>query len=163
MKKIAWFFAALILFTAQFSIADDASQKEAGKLLDEIGMEKMLEQSIQQMLQVQIQQNPGLAPYKNVMLKFFAKNMSYESLKPEFVKIYAEAFSAKELREINQFYKTPTGKKSVELMPQLMAQGAQIGAARVQSNIGELQQMIADESKRIEAEKTPAAPQAEEK
>ena len=71
--------------------------------------------------------------------------MSWASLKPEFLKIYSEAFSAKELREINEFYSTDTGK-TIQSMPSLMAQGGQIGAARVQANIGELQEMIKAES-----------------
>ena len=44
-------------------------------------MEQALEQSISQMLQIQLQQNPALAPYKNIMLQFFKKHMSYENLK----------------------------------------------------------------------------------
>ena len=35
-------------------------------------------------------------------------------------------------------------------MPSLMAQGGQIGAARVQANIGELQAMIKAESERLQ-------------
>jgi hypothetical protein len=76
--------------------------------------------------------------------------MSWESLKPEFLKIYANAFTATELREINKFYATDTGKKTIENMPALMAQGAQIGAVRVQENIGELQAMIKAESERLQ-------------
>jgi hypothetical protein len=103
-----------------------------------------------QMIDLQLQQNPTLAPFKPVMMKFFSKHMSWASLKPEFLKIYSEAFSAKELREINEFYSTDTGKKTIQLMPSLMAQGGQIGAARVQANIGELQEMIKAESERLQ-------------
>ena len=76
--------------------------------------------------------------------------MSYESLKPEMLKIYSEAFTADELKEINKFYATGAGKKTIEKMPTLMAQGGQIGAARVQENIGELQAMMKAEAERIE-------------
>jgi len=132
------------------SVADNSSKKEAEILLSTMGMETALEQTISQMLDIQLQQNPTLAPFKQVMLRFFNKHMSYESLKPEMIAIYSEAFTSTELKEINAFYKTPTGSKTIEKMPELMAKGGQIGAQRVQDNIQELQEMIKAESERIQ-------------
>jgi len=84
------------------------------------------------------------------MLKFFSKHMSYESLKPQIIDIYAEVFTASELKDINNFYATPTGKKTVKEMPELMVRGGQIGVQRIQDNIKELQSMIEAESERIQ-------------
>ncbi|MEM6580357.1 MAG: DUF2059 domain-containing protein [Pseudomonadota bacterium] len=114
-------------------------------------MEQALQQSVLQMLDVQLQQNPALAPYKGVILEFLNEHMSYESIKPDLLKIYSTEFTAAELREINSFYSTDVGRKTIEKMPTLMAQGSQIGAARVQENIGELQAMIRAESERIQS------------
>ena len=139
-----------LLFVSSISSADTESEKQAERLLDIMGLDQVLEQSIIQMLEVQLQQNPTLVPYKTVMLEFFAKHMSYESLKPEMMKIYSEAFTAGELKEIISFYATDVGKKTIEKMPTLMAQGAQIGTTRVQENMGELQEMIKAESERIQ-------------
>jgi hypothetical protein len=132
------------------SLADAASEKEAEKLLDMVGTQAVMEQSMSQMLDIQLQQNPALAPYKGVMMEFLNKNMSYESLKPDLVKMYSEEFTSSELREINAFYSTNVGKKSIEKMPKLMMQGGQLGATRVQENIGDLQAMIQAESERIQ-------------
>jgi hypothetical protein len=132
------------------SLADVASEKEAEKLLDMVGTQAVMEQSMSQMLDIQLQQNPALAPYKGVMMEFLNKNMSYESLKPDLVKMYSEEFTSSELREINAFYSTNVGKKSIEKMPKLMMQGGQLGATRVQENIGDLQAMIQAESERIQ-------------
>jgi hypothetical protein len=131
-------------------LADAASEKEAEKLLDMVGTQAVMEQSMSQMLDIQLQQNPALAPYKGVMMEFLNKNMSYESLKPDLVKMYSEEFTSSELREINAFYSTNVGKKSIEKMPKLMMQGGQLGATRVQENIGDLQAMIQAESERIQ-------------
>ncbi len=114
-----------------------------------MGMKEALEHSIEQTLDIQLQQNPTLVPFKEVMMKFFRKYMSYETLKPDMVKIYADAFTANELKELNAFYSTPTGRKTIQKMPELMAKGSQIGAKRVQDNIQELQKMIKDEADRI--------------
>lgn len=132
------------------AFADSAAEEEAEKLLNAVGMDEVLSQSMAQMLDVQLQQNPALVPYKEVMLEFLGKYMSYESLKPDMIRIYSEAFTASELREINAFYATDVGRKTIEKMPVLMAQGSQIAVARVQENMGELQSMIQAESERIQ-------------
>ena len=132
------------------SLADVASEKEAEKLLDMVGTQAVMEQSMSKMLDIQLQQNPALAPYKGVMMEFLNDNMSYESLKPELIKMYSEEFTSSELREINAFYLTDVGKKSIEKMPKLMMQGGQLGATRVQENINDLQAMIQAESERIQ-------------
>ena len=148
------FSIVFVLITAlsmsSMSLADVASEKEAEKLLDMVGTQEVMEQSMSQMLDIQLQQNPALAPYKGVMMEFLNKNMSYESLKPDLVKMYSEEFTSSELREINAFYSTDVGKKSIEKMPTLMMQGGQLGATRVQENIGDLQAMIQAESERIQ-------------
>ena len=126
------------------------AHKEAAILLEASGTEKMMSQTAEQMLQVQLQQNPTLAPYKEIMLKFINKHMSYNSIKSELINLYAESFTAEELRDLTNFYKTPTGQKAIIKMPELMARGAQIGAMRVQSNITELQEMIKQESERLQ-------------
>lgn len=141
----------VFLLLSSLSSADAASEKEAEKLLNLIGMEEVFAQSISQMLDVELQHDPALAPYRSVMLEFFSKYMSYESMKPELLKIYSEAFTADELREIRGFYATDTGKKTLEKMPTLMAESSQIGMMRVQENIAELYSMIEAESKRIQS------------
>ena len=148
------FSKVFVLITAlgmsSMSLADAASEKEAEKLLNMVGTQEVMEQSMSQMLDIQLQQNPALAPYKGVMMEFLNENMSYESLKPELIKMYSEEFTSSELREINAFYSTDVGKKSIEKMPTLMMQGGQLGATRVQENIGDLQAMIQAESERIQ-------------
>lgn len=141
------FIVFLCVCTAAF--ADNAND-EAEKLFNILGMESALEQSMSQMLDIQLQQNPKLAPFKQVMMQFFQKHMSYDSLKPDMLRIYAETFTGQELKEINAFYSTDVGKKTIAKMPALMTQGAQIGAARVQENIGELQEMIQAEAARLQ-------------
>lgn len=144
------FVLIIALGVSSMSLADAASEKEAEKLLNMVGTQEVMEQSMSQMLDIQLQQNPALAPYKGVMMEFLNENMSYESLKPELIKMYSEEFTSSELREINAFYSTDVGIKSIEKMPTLMMQGGQLGATRVQENIGDLQAMIQAESERIQ-------------
>jgi hypothetical protein len=85
------------------------------------------------------------------MMEFFNKYTSYDSLKLELAEAYSKAFTTAELKEINAFYASDVGQKVVQKMPQLMAEGAQMGISRVQENIGELQDMIKAKSERIQA------------
>ncbi len=163
MKKMyAGIIILLGLFLSTAAYADEGSQKEAEALLKTLHMDTLLGQSMDQMLALQIQQNPAMAPYRTIMDQFLKKYMSYESLKPDMIKLYAQTFSTQELKDLNAFYQTPTGQKAIQTMPQLMAQGAQIGNAKVQEHLPELQQQIQAEAARLqqmEQEKqTEAAP-----
>ena len=144
-------FAATLLLTSNAALADAESIKEAEQLLVTLGTEAALEQSMSQMIDVQLQKNPGLTAYREVMMAFFNKYTSYDSLKLEMAESFAGEFTLAELKEINNFYASDVGQKVVHKMPQLMAEGAQLGVMRAQEHIGELQAMIKAESERIQA------------
>jgi hypothetical protein len=65
----------------------------------------------------------------------------------ETVPLYARTFSADELKQITAFYRTPIGAKMLASMPQLMAQGMQIGQQVVMRRIGPLMQKLQAEGK----------------
>jgi len=151
MKSAQAFFILLtVLLFSLTALADEGAKREAEALLKITNAETLLTQSIEQMLDLQIQQNPQLAPFKDVMQKFLYKYMSYESIKQEMIQLYSETFTEKELKEINAFYQTETGQKAIRALPAIMAQASQIGAARVQAHAAELQQMIEAEAARLQ-------------
>ena len=108
-------------------------------------MDNLINQSVDQTLAMQIQQNPTIAPYQAQMKTFLNKYMSWASLKDDMAKIYMAEFTENELNELNKFYQTPLGKKTVQKMPGMMAKGAEIGQKRVQEHLPELQAAIASE------------------
>jgi hypothetical protein len=136
--------------------ADEASHRKAVEsLFTLMGMENVLTQSIDQMLAMQVQQNPALAQYQPQMKAFLSKYMSWASLKDDMAKIYMAEFSESELNELTKFYQTPLGKKSIQKMPALMAKGAEIGQKRVQEHLPELQAALAAEKTTPAEKKTP--------
>ncbi len=60
----------------------------------------------------------------------------------ETVPVYARHFSADELKQITAFYRTPVGAKMLNLMPQLMGEGMQIGQQIVQRRLGPMLQKL---------------------
>lgn len=54
--------------------------------------------------------------------------MSYrEAMLDEFAVVYAERFTAEELKSVTEFYRSPTGQKFIQASPELMQAGALIG------------------------------------
>ncbi|MCY4059822.1 MAG: DUF2059 domain-containing protein [Gammaproteobacteria bacterium] len=63
-----------------------------------------------------------------------------QGLMKELVPVYDKHFSHQEIREMIAFYETPLGKKSIGVMPRVMADSMQIGqrwAARVMPEVRE--------------------------
>lgn len=144
MPKLATLICtSALLFSFNASAAPSPeSIKAANELLLVMELEKTFSESIEQQVDLQIRQNPMIAPFREVMLEFFKKYMSWASLKDDMAKIYAEAFTVKEIQDLVVFYKTPTGKKAAQKLPELASKGAELGMTRVQKHMPELQNMI---------------------
>lgn len=138
---------AFMPFTTWANSHDDA----AFALLDSMNLNSLLSKTIDSALQMQLRTNPALRPYEQTMKRFFSTYMSADSLRDEFAQLYVKAFTEVELNELTAFYLTKTGKKSLQLTPQLMTQGSLIGQRKVQENLPELRRMIEEESARIQA------------
>ena len=140
---LALLFVALALLAPMTARADEASHRKAAEtLLGLMDMESLLAQSVDQMVQIQAQQNPAIAPYQAEMKAFLGKYMSWASMKEDMAKLYVAEFTEPELNELVKFYQTPVGKKTIQRMPALMAKGAEIGQKRVQQHLPELQAAI---------------------
>ena len=60
--------------------------------------------------------------------RYMKRLMSYrEQMVDDFAVLYAERFTAEELKSIADFYRSPTGSKFIVAMPELIQAGAQIG------------------------------------
>jgi hypothetical protein len=160
--KAALFAAALLTGSLAIAAPDEESMKQAEKLLTAIGMEQTLTQLTAQMVDAQAQQTPALAPFKPIMLEFFSRYISFQSLKPELVKAYAEGFTTEELKELNAFYGSALGKRALVEIPAIMSKVTQTGTTQVQANIGDLQAMLEAEAKRMKEEQDKQKPQEQE-
>jgi hypothetical protein len=120
------------------------------ELLNVMSMEKVLGDTITQMLDAQVQAQPQIAPFRQVMENFFKKHMSWAALKDEFADAYAQEFTEAELKEITAFFKTPIGQKMASKQAALTARGMKIGQARVQENMPELQAALQAEAQKLQ-------------
>ena len=94
-----------------------------------------------------VRDNPELAPYEDVFRAWYQKVFAAGDLESEIVKLYMDAFSEAELRELAVFYRTPLGQKALAKLPEMMQQGAEIGMRRAKEHSAELEEMIEKERK----------------
>lgn len=89
---------------------------------------------------------------------YVQKSMSYEKVSREvYIPLYKEIFSEKEVLELIEFYKSPVGKKLIEVSPLISKQAAERSAKRydemivefvekqVRDNIAIAQKEVADQ------------------
>ena len=137
-----------VLSVAPGAHADDKSHRAAVLEYFELAdMDGLMKRSIDMYADGSNPEQPGLAPYAPKLkavpgevhgLGVAARRVRHRSIK--------KAFTEAEFKELLAFCKTPVGRKMLKQMPQLMEQGAQVGAKRVQEHMAELQQMLQEDT-----------------
>lgn len=135
--------ASMLTLGAASARADEASHRKVVlELFQQMDMAGVLNATMDASLKAQVQGNPGVARYESQLRAFFAKYMSWDSLKEDFAALYMKTFSEAEMKQLIAFYKTPVGRKTLHEVPALMQKGAEIGMTRVQEHMAELQAML---------------------
>ena len=135
----------LCITTAPAALAEDRSshRQEVETLFKLTQMEKKIQESVDNVVQLQVRQNPQLSQHEKTMRVFFEKHIGWNAMKDDLAAMYMRRFSEEELDRINAFYITPAGQKVITVLPELVKERNQLAAQRLQQNIGELQQLIA--------------------
>ncbi len=150
MRRTTTLLAALSLLAAPLAAqtsppargATPAARASAREVVALLNMEKVIRAGVEAMFDLQVQQQPEMAPFRATMQTWANKHVSGPELLDKIVSIYAEEFTEQQLRDLAAFYRTPTGRRLAEVSPQLSKRGAEAGAAVAQAHIGELQAML---------------------
>ncbi len=126
-------------------------EQAASELLELMGAKDQMMGGASAMIDAMATQSPGMEQYRDVMLEWSESVMKWEVFGPKMIKIYTDAFSEQELRDLIAFYETPTGRKATRMMPELMQKGMQVGITEAQLHMDRLQQMIMDRRAELEA------------
>ncbi len=135
------------------TISAHMANNEALTLLATMNMQKSYEGMIERITQMQIQARPELKAIEPAIKAFFTKYMGWEAQKGDIAALYAKNYTVEELKELNKFYQSPLGQKTVQIMPQLAAASAQIGQSRMMQHMPEMKAMIEAELKKINTKK----------
>lgn len=77
------------------------------------------------------------------------KAVGWPVLKPELVRLYTNAFTEQELKDLLAFYQSPLGKKVLENMPMLTAESARLTQAKLQNAVPQVNKLVADMNKEL--------------
>src|SRR5207249_1546385 len=110
---------ALVLHPFVAEGDQQSHRKAAENLLLVMEVEKSLPKIVEQVVENQLQQNPQLAPQREILQRFLTKYLNWESVKEDTITAYTQEFTEPELKKLTEFYKTPVGKKASEKMPKL--------------------------------------------
>lgn len=132
-----------------------AQAAAAQELFKALKLQSSLSDTANAMIDSEIGRNPGLTPYREVMVDWLKKYMTWEAMQPELTKMYTETFTEAELKQMAQFYSSPAGQKSLEKLPEMMQRTAMTGARISQPHQDELR--AAMEAKSEELKKQAAA------
>jgi hypothetical protein len=128
------------------ALGDEQSHRKAAEtLLIVMEVDKSLPKVADQVVENQVQQNPQLAPQREILQRFLTKYVNWESVKEDTITAYTHEFTEPELKKLTEFYKTSVGKKASEKMPQLAFIAGQLGLKKAQANQVELRQMLEDQ------------------
>ncbi len=125
--------------------AQEASRRAlAEELLNQMGMKQTMEKSfamVKRMIPAQMEKmrpttekNPSNATMKTAMdtaMDAVAQELSWEKMKDDYITIYAETFTEKELRGIIAFYKSPAGQAFKKKQPELMERSMKVTQKRM--------------------------------
>jgi hypothetical protein len=119
------------LFVAIPARADDASKAaKIEELLKLTHADQLVDQTMAQlkpMMQAQMSRlgvpdssRAAAEEFQTRMVDWMQSRLSYEKLKPMYLKIYGEALTEEEIDGMNEFYRTPAGQALIKKMPLIM-------------------------------------------
>lgn len=149
--RVALAVLCLAVQSAPILASPESHLKATKKFFEAAKMGAVFDDMAVQMTDMQIKTHPLLTPFRESILVFLRKYMSWKELEADVTKLYMKEFTEAEIREMTKFYGTPTGQKVLKKMPELSAEGAAIGAKRVEAHEAEFQAILEEAQKKNEA------------
>ena len=129
-----------------------ASAAAAMELFTAMKLQSNIQDTAAAMIDSEVGRNPGLNPFRETMLTWLKKYMTWDAMVPELTKLYTSTFTDDELKQMAKFYGSPAGKKSLEKLPELMQRTAMIGAGLAQPHSDELKAAMTARSEELKKE-----------
>jgi hypothetical protein len=139
--------ATLSLLSPQLAVADDdptdaESRELVTALMKTLRTREAFDQHVQNVVLSQIQRQPEVVAYRDVLTEFYTKYVGFEGLREPMTQSYLEHFSKQELSELLAFYSSPVGQKALSLLPSIASGALDIGIKNASEHNSELQGMI---------------------
>jgi uncharacterized protein len=160
MKRNSLFLSGILICAAVSAVRADEASKTAKveeffkvshteQILTQ-GMAMMLSQAKSGMIQKMLDVTPTPEQAKandelqDKLAAILTRTLSWEKLKPAYVKLYAGAYTEEELDGIVAFYKSPAGQALISNSPSIMAKANEIVQQQLASAMPEIQKLMRD-------------------
>jgi hypothetical protein len=146
----------MIVLAAALALAGTAWADEASRIAkaEQILLATKTEQNFMQMLERaqtamktqalrEIPADADKAAIEQKISQILSQRLSWDRLKPDFVKNYADAFTEEELDAVLAFYKSPAGQAMVTKIPDVMSKAVRLAQQALQEAQPEIRAVIA--------------------
>ena len=165
MRRLTCFAILLLAALPLFATEPNPSQKQRellDKLLTQINMDQMIKSmmdsvfaEIEQRLVAEGVENGNdpddIAEGQEMFKSFRAKasRVDFDGLlREQFIHIYAKYFNEQEIIDLTTFYASPTGRKTLDVMDDLMRDGMKMGIDHLQPKIEEIMAEVKTEGEK---------------
>jgi hypothetical protein len=157
MKLKSWFAIAILYSAASVAYCDEASKTaKVEEFFRLTKMDELLRQSLtiatdqvksgimRQLMggKASPEMEKQMNAFQDKVAVVVSNALSWERLKPAYLKLYADAFSEEELEGILAFYKSPAGKAMVAKTPSLMQKATVVAQEKMTEAQPELRKLI---------------------
>jgi len=123
MKRTFAGFIAILSFAAGGTLlAQQRLSSHDQAVMDLIKLTKVEQQmaaSTEAVADAMTKGNPVLTPFRDVIVEWASKYLTWNAMLPEIAKLYKETFTESEVRELIAFYQTPVGQKVLAKLPEV--------------------------------------------
>lgn len=112
------------------------------ELVDAMNLREMAVVAVQAAMNQQLQAQPELAPFRDVLEGWATDLFRRPEAEQEFARLYAATFTEEELRGLLVFYRSPLGQRMIAEQPGLMMGGEEIGGRIAEANMDDLMERV---------------------
>jgi len=143
MKKIVVVIFLIIYGSVGVANGSDLDRnKYAEELLLSMKMDRVMEtmfNGIRKQMDLQVRKNgikdkhiPVMDEHSKELVRIMEETIGWDAQKNEIMTIYSEAFSSEELKDMLVFFKSPTGAKYIDKMPELINKSTAASQSKMQ-------------------------------
>ena|ERR1700676_488942 len=151
MKTAAVFVLALLLAAPHARSQESTKEAKIQRLLTVMNADNMIDQMFEQIKAMTASQvPPGVSPeqiakaheIQNKIMDVVKAHISWEKMRPQYVKLYAETFTDEEVNGMLAFYESPAGRAMLEKMPALVTKIMEVAQGQMKDVLPEIQRII---------------------
>ncbi len=119
------------------------------------GMEQVMQQGMKQAAagrQLTPAQQRSLDQLPAKFVEAMRQELTWSTLKPQYVQIYKETFTQTEVNDLIRFYRTPSGRSLIDKMPVVMQKSMAVAQGQLQTFIPRVRKAIDDTLREAEVQ-----------